>query len=66
MKRFMYRPFNTTQLLECFILCIINYDIYHYHFMYLIGSVTSIIVSSLTSSLLYCLPEDGHMTGRNL
>ena len=29
-------------------------------------SVSSIIVSSLTSYLLYCLPEDGHLSGRNL
>ena len=31
-----------------------------------IGCVTSIIVSSLTSYLLYCLPENGNLSDRNL
>ena len=36
---------------ENFIISILNYDIYHCHFMSSIGSVSSIIVSSLSSYL---------------
>ena len=67
LSEMLYVPsihYNT--VVVSFILCILNYDICHCHFMSWIGSVTSKIVSSLTSYLLYCLREDGHLSGRNL
>jgi hypothetical protein len=40
--------------------------IFHLHFISWIGSVTTIIVKSFNFYPLYCLHEDGHMSGRNM